>query len=111
MGLRYEIGISLDTGDSVWVHGPYLCESNPDTSIFTKGMKRTLDPSERVAADNGNFDDNCITPDTMNSPIDYDLHSKLRAGHETANKRLKQFWFSRPNFVTIYRTTLLVFMR
>ncbi len=109
---RYEIGISLDTGDIVWVHRLYPCGSKPDNSIFTKGMKRALDPSERVVADNGYFDDKCITLDTIDSPIDSVLHFKLRARRETANKRLKQFSVLKAKFrhdLSYHATTRLEF--
>ena len=33
-GLRYEVAVSLDIADKVWVHGPNPCGSNPDVLIF-----------------------------------------------------------------------------
>ena len=90
-GVRYELGVSLDTGDIVWVHGPYPCGSNPDVTVFRKGMKTVLDNEERAIADKGYTDDMALTPDTVFSPIQSHLHSMLRARHETVNKRLKQF--------------------
>ncbi len=50
-----------------------------------------LDLLELVVADKGYTDDMCIIPDTIDSSIEPELHSKLRARHEPANKRLKQF--------------------
>ena len=50
-----------------------------------------VDTGERVIADKGYFDDACITSDTIANPIEYSLHSMLRARHETTNKRFKQF--------------------
>ena len=50
-----------------------------------------LDSDERVVADKGYSDEVCITPDTISTPIEASLLSALRARHETANKRLKQF--------------------
>ena len=90
-GLRYEIGISLDTGDIVWVYGPFPCGSNPDVSIFRKGMKLELCENERVIADKGYTDDSCITPDTIFSPVRKRMHKLFCARHKTVNKRLKQF--------------------
>ena len=97
-GLRYEIGVSLDTGDIVWVHGPYPCGRYADVSIFRRGMKTVLDDCERVIADMGYSDDMCITPDTLLSPVSPKLHRLLRARHETVNKRLKQFAVLRSSF-------------
>ena len=90
LGVRYEIGISIDTGDIVWAHGPFPCGSNPDVSIFRKRLKLELSDGERVIADKGYTDDMCITPDTILSPIPNDLHSLFRARHETVNKELVQ---------------------
>lgn len=58
-GVRYEIGISLETGDIVWISGPYPCGLYPDVSIFRKRMKFELTKNERVFTDKGYTDDRC----------------------------------------------------
>ena len=89
--MRYVIVISLDTGDIAWVSGLFPCGLNPFILIFRKGMKFELKKNERVVAVKGYLDGVCLTPDTMMSLIPPSLHSLLRASHETANQRLKQF--------------------
>ncbi len=37
--LRYEIAISIDTADIVWVPGPYACRSFPEVKIFKEIAK------------------------------------------------------------------------
>ena len=90
-GLRYEVGVSIDTGDILWVNGPYPCGRYPDVNIFRKQMKAGLDENERIIGDQGYTDDKCITSDTIESPIPIKIHPEPRARHETGNKRLKQF--------------------
>lgn len=88
-GVRYEIGIST-TGSIVWVNGPFKCGTYPDIKIFTEGMYNCLATDEFVIADRGYSGDACITPDTV--PMEHiSLHKRIRARHETANERLKNF--------------------
>lgn len=90
-GLRYEVAVSLDTADIVWVHGPYPCGSYPDVLIFRRCMKGSLDEDEFVLADKGYGDNRCLTPKTISSPISPVLHEAFADRHETVNKRLKDF--------------------
>ncbi len=95
-GLRYEIGISLQLGNIVWIHGPYPCGSWPDIKIFRDCLRTYLDENERVEADDGYCGDApryCKTPtDFCSIAEDVDKYrNRLRARHETVNKRLKDF--------------------
>jgi len=52
-GLRYELGICIQTGDCVWINGPYRCGKNPDITIFRDSLLSHLEEGERVEADDG----------------------------------------------------------
>jgi hypothetical protein len=52
-GLRYEIAISIQAGDIVWVNGPFPCGEWPDIKIFRKDLKGMLQFGEAVEADDG----------------------------------------------------------
>ncbi len=58
-GLRYEVAISIQGGDIVWVHGPFPCGKYPDLKIFQAGLKDKLLPGENVIADSGYSDERC----------------------------------------------------
>jgi hypothetical protein len=50
-GYRYEMGVCIQTGDIVWVNGPFKCGDWPDINIFRCGLKGRLAPGEKVEAD------------------------------------------------------------
>jgi hypothetical protein len=91
-GLRYEIGISIQTGDIVWVHGPFRCGEWPDLRIAREALIYALDPGEMYLADGGYYDGNNWS-DTPNGLNDYEQYQKslARARHETANARFKMW--------------------
>ena len=93
-GVLYEVGLAIEDGNLVWVHGPFPCGSYPDLKTFEVGMARLLDPGEKVAADGTYWDERCIIFD--NIPSNYrKLFSDIRARHETVNGRFKNFFCSR----------------
>ena len=88
-GLRCEIGVSISSGDIVWVHEPFPCGSHSDLKIFRLGLKHALDVGERVIVDEGHRDEECFKdPDEIIAPR---LKGRIRARHESANRRIKQF--------------------
>lgn len=91
-GLRYEVGIALESGEIVWVHGPFPA-SKSDLHIFRRGMKDALAPDERVVADKGYAGEiSCYTPLSFDfTHASSSTCAALRARHETVNRRLKQF--------------------
>ena len=99
-GLRYEIAVSIFSGDIVWFNGPFPCGEWPDIAIFRSGLKDMLDNNEMVEADNGYKGE----PTTVRTRDDYVNQlenyekNKIRARHETVNKRLKQFHILRQPF-------------
>jgi hypothetical protein len=92
-GLRYEIGVCIQTGWIVWVHGPYPCGRFNDIKIFRKHLQGLLDTNERVVADGGYRDGEDETTETPSGYNTYDqfMKSMARARHETLNRRFKQY--------------------
>ena len=95
-GLRYELAISL-SGQIVWANGPYKCKIHPDVMIIRDKLKLFLLPGENVISDRGYPDERCVSPN--NSSLEgNELAALIRARHETANRRLKQFNVLRSTF-------------
>lgn len=53
LGLRYEIGVCLETGWIVRVNGPYTCGKFNNIIIFRLHLQGQLDENKRVVADGG----------------------------------------------------------
>lgn len=88
--LRYEVALSVHTGNGVWIHGPWLA-SIPDIPIFPSGLRDVLQrENEFAVTDNGYADLRCVQPPGETHPLDRTL-ALLRARHENFNKRLKHF--------------------
>lgn len=51
-GLKYEIGICINTGDIVWVHGPSRCGEN-DITLAREAFVSFLNDGEMAVADKG----------------------------------------------------------
>ena len=87
-GLRYEIGISIRSGDIVWAHGGLPCGEWPDLRLARNALIDALLPGERVVADKGYND-----PNYFDVPIGNADHQKrqILARHETVNHRIKKF--------------------
>ena len=95
-GLRYEVGICIQTGYIVWISGSFRAGEYPDISIFRRpgGMKDSLLPGEKVEADNGYQGEplSVSTPDDcQNSAMKYLAKANARARHECINGALKNF--------------------
>jgi hypothetical protein len=90
-GLRYEVGVALQTGDIVWLNGPFPCGSHSDRKIARdEGLIASLSPGEYFVADGGYKGDFAETPTGYNND-DQRMKSLARARHETVNGRFKQF--------------------
>ena len=92
--MRYEVAVSVQNGDIVWIHGGFPCGTMPDISIFRSALISELDDDELVIADNGYRGEpgKVLTPValTLCGNIELkDLASVLRARHETCNRRFK----------------------
>jgi hypothetical protein len=91
-GIRYEVGICIQTGWIVWVNGPYPCGEWPDIQIARDWLIYELDRGEKYLGDGGYFDGNqwSETPTGLNNE-DQKMKAEARARHETVNGRFKQF--------------------
>ena len=91
-GVRHEVAVSIIDGHIIWIHGPFPCGSHPDVNIFRLRMKEKLLGDEYVSADDGYGDERCVTTQEVStSSSESSFLSRLRARHETVNRRLKQF--------------------
>ena len=91
-GVRYEIGLCIQTGWIVWVNGPYPCGEYPDLKIARECVFDLLENNEKVLADGG-YNDGGIhaeTPNGLNN-ADQKMKKLARARHETVNARVKKF--------------------
>ena len=94
-GLRYEVGVCIQTGDIVWVNGPYPAGAWPDIKIFRNCLISHLGVGERVEADDGYIGE---APQYIKCPksftnltITEHMQSRVRSRQETANKRFKDW--------------------
>lgn len=92
-GLRYEVAICIQSGDIVWINGPYPCGHWPDLRIFRHRLIHRLLPGEKVEADDGYRGEPqwVRTANSYVSWADYRAKKNARARQETANKRFKQW--------------------
>jgi hypothetical protein len=98
-GLRYEVGLCIQTGWMVWVNGPYPCGQWPDLRIARDWLVYELDPGEMFLADGGYRDGGVYaeTPNGLNT-FDQRMKSVARARHETVNARMKNWGVLRGTF-------------
>ena len=91
-GLRYEVGVCIQTSEIVWTNGPYPCGSWPDIRIARNEIIFNLDHGEKILADGGYADNGEFfeTPTGLNNP-DQRMKALARARHETVNRRFKQW--------------------
>ena len=89
-GLRYEVAVSIFTGNIVWVNGPYRAGKFNDLQIFKHELKNLLNENELVIADSMYKDSTCIRPEQC-FPENMNLHRRVRAHHEYVNGLLKRF--------------------
>jgi DDE superfamily endonuclease len=91
-GLRYEIGICIQTGWIVWKNGPYPCGAYPDITIARDWLYKVLGVGEMYVADRGyrDGDERALLPMGYSSPLET-MMSEARARHETVNNRIKNF--------------------
>lgn len=93
-GLRYEVGVCISTGHIVWIHGPFPCGTNPDITIFRKGMKQAVNRGEeKVEADKGYRGEPLYISDALDFRNEVEKRAKqqARSRHEHINRYFKQF--------------------
>lgn len=91
--LRYEVGLGIQSGDIVWIAGPFPAGRYSDITIFRMFLKPLLSDRERVEADSGyNGDPKTVTPENMlRSKRRRERAAMARNRHETVNGRMKNF--------------------
>lgn len=88
------MAICIQTGEIVWVNGPFPAGAYPNINIFRRGLKQLLLRSkEKAQADAGYRGEPAviILPNDFDKQLIKKLKNDLRARHETVNRRLKQF--------------------
>jgi hypothetical protein len=91
-GLKYEVGVCIETGQIVWVNGPFDAGRHDVTIFKEDGLKDMLADEECVEVDNGYQGDiKFKNPKISQSRKDRKEKSAVRARHEIVNGRLKQF--------------------
>ncbi len=88
--LRYEIGVSLCSGEIVSVYGPFAAGENNDQSIYNTKLVNYVPNGEKVLADRG-YGGETIVHGGLLGDRDGSISGKLRAYHETVNGRIKSF--------------------
>lgn len=90
-GLRYEVGVCIQTGEIVWVNGPFPCGHWPDLRIARDQIIYLVDPEEKMLADGGYRDgeDGFFETPTGHNNADQTMKQLARARHETVNRRFK----------------------
>jgi hypothetical protein len=91
-GLRYEVGLCIQTGWVVWRNGPYPCGAFPDLKIARDKLVHNLQYGEKYIADRGYKDggEYADTPTGFNNAAQR-KKAIVRARHEHINSRLKKF--------------------
>ncbi len=93
-GLRYEVGVCIQTGWIVWLNGPYPCGEWPDVKTALEQLVYVFEGDERAVADKGHrghtmyFDCPWKHLDTAHQK---NRKALARARHECVNRRLKQW--------------------
>ena len=88
--LKYEVAISIYSGDIVWVYGPHRGAKH-DLTIFREKLKTMLDEGEMVEADQGYIGES----DWIRAKYDYETKGerrekgRIRNRTESANHRFK----------------------
>ena len=89
-GLRYEVGVCIQTGHIVWANGPYEAGAWSDRRISLDKIVYELDDEEMVLADGGYNDDyEFFETPTGHNDEDQRMKKVARARHETINGKLK----------------------
>lgn len=91
-GLRYELGVCIQSGDICWMNGPFKCGKWPDLKIFRRDLKQRLAPGEMVECDAGyRGDPKCRHKHIVFNQADRVAKADARARHETVNGDIKSF--------------------
>jgi hypothetical protein len=98
--IKYEVAVSIYSGDIVWIHGPYKGSKN-DVAVFNDALKDMLEEGEMVEADKGYkyvSIDKRRTPKDCESFFEWVEKSDVRARQEHVNHRFKVFGILKQEF-------------
>ena len=97
-GFRYEVALCIQTGDVVWVNGPFKPgDWNDDMIARSQGFWEVLGRFEYFVADSIYTGWRAITRNGRNNRHQK-MMSDVRARHETVNSRFKRFAVLRADF-------------
>jgi hypothetical protein len=90
-GVKYEVGVCVQTGMIVWFNGPFVASTNDDT-IFMNELAHLLCENEGVEVDAGYKGHDKLKNKMVSISMGHRKQkSAVRARHEIINSRLKQF--------------------
>ena len=88
-GLRYQVGVCIQTGHSVWTAGPYKPGLCNDIKIFCHALYYNLMSGEKVETDKGyrDYPHKIETPDfiPLQTSKMREMKSKVKVRHEMVN--------------------------
>ena len=98
-GLKYEVGVCIQSGNIVWVNGPFR-GGESDITIARQAVISALDEDEMVEADGGYGGEDFYIKIPKHATTDEQRRIKTitRSRHETANNRLKMFGILRQKY-------------
>ncbi len=106
-GLRYEVGLSIQTGNICWWSGPYAPGKWNDLSIFRDLLVSMLEPGERCEMDRG-YQDTAPAYVKCSGVVEANanttqIQQRVWSRQETVNERFKNWAI----LSTMYRHDLL----
>ena len=93
-GLRYEVGIAIQTSDIVCTNSPIWPGIWNDLQIFRYELRDIISPGERVEADDGYQGDSKVDLPydfVARDPRQRGREARVWSRHETCNQRFKHF--------------------
>ena len=98
-GVKYEMAVFIQSGDIVWLYGPFPCGAWHDKTVFRRNLKNRLLPNEKAEADVGYIGDcKCRIPQDYLSLEELRMKEEARGRHESANRLFKCFGILRKQF-------------
>jgi hypothetical protein len=88
-GVRYEIGVHIESGWIVWVNDPYPCGLWPDLAIAKNLLHLCLLPNEQYIADDTYRCPEALLPEDACNLDEYEYMDVARARHEQVNRLFK----------------------
>ena len=109
-GVKYEVGISIYSGDIVWVHGPHRGGKH-DITIFRENLKHALEEDEMAECDQGYIGEgnHIRVRDDYTTEEERREKTRLRLRHETCNRRFKVYGILKQEYRHDRKKHVLVF--